>query len=175
MGIYFDAAVEHVRRELGAGEAEALLKSGLVPRRLVPLLKYPVADILKLLAASGERLVRAGHAEQEALEGVGRGIAKAYLDTPPGKILILANAGNANRVLTNVPAAYKTTFTFGERHYNRLSERTGEMTFQGDLLGSTMSRGIFISGLKLSANVDAQIQVEQESADCTGFKLAMTW
>jgi uncharacterized protein (TIGR02265 family) len=175
LGVYFSASVEFVRHELGDGEADALLQSGLVPKRVVPLLKYPVASLLQLIAAASERLVRAGFNEQKAIHAVGQGIAKTYLETPMGKVLVMANGGNANRILTHVPAAYYTTFTFGDRRYARRADNAGEMSFRGDLLGSTMTEGIFQAGMKLSAGVDMKIDLVDESANCVDFRLVMHW
>ena len=176
MGLYFTSFLSCARQHLGDAAADALVREGLVPRRLVALFKYPVTDLLRLAATTTERLVRSGMSEADSLQALGHSVAVHYLgDTPMGKLLIQVNGKNPHRVLSNVPTIYATVCNYGAPRYTKTGGRSAEMAFEGEWLGSTLCQGVFRLGTKLSTDLDAEVRVEHESADCTDFSLALSW
>jgi uncharacterized protein (TIGR02265 family) len=176
MGVYFSSVLSCARTHLGDAAADQLVRDGLVPRRMVALFKYPTPDLLRLMTVTVEALLRSGMSEADALIALGHSVAVHYLgDTPMGKLLIQVNGKNPHRVLSNVPTIYATVCIYGAPRYTKTGDRSAEMEFKGEWLGSTMCQGVFQMGIKLSTDLDATVRVDRESADCTDFTLALSW
>jgi uncharacterized protein (TIGR02265 family) len=118
---------------------------------------------------------RHGQTESQALDGLGKAFVETYFDAPMGKVLIALGDHNPNRLLAVGPVAHLGAITFGKRRYEKVSDREGVMHFEGDLLGSTVTGGIFELGIKLAVGVVAESIVGTESEDCSNFALRLRW
>jgi len=174
LGMFLESALTCIAGTEGHGVAEARRRQVLGNQKIVGFFKYPTKDLLKLVQLT---LIANGHTQsiEGELERFGRAAVRVFLDSPVGKTMLMLGSIDVQRLLGAAPAAYKAVSSYGEQRYTRTGERSGVMTFRGDLLGPGWQLGILKQGLEQVCKVTPRIDVKVLSLFNSDFDLTIRW
>lgn len=141
-GMFFNGALE-VARALGGSEAADRCQQLVGEKRIIDFFNYPVTDLLQM-SLEMIRLVGAhtgGHAG--VLRRMGMQAAKDFLSSSPGRTMLMLTDKNPRRVLSQLPASFRTVVGFGERKVSWPADgRTGLFLAQRDFMPPAYTKGL---------------------------------
>ncbi|WP_342375804.1 DUF2378 family protein [Myxococcus stipitatus] len=149
-GLIFNALLLLAERQLGADMASRL-REPFFKRSPVDFFSYPAVDAIRLMYATSEALVTAGHygTHEEAVRACGAASVTGFFSSTVGQTLTrLIGKGDPKRMLSNAPTAYSTLVSYGRREYNVVTERHVRLSFHGDMQPVQYHEGVFQEALK---------------------------
>lgn len=156
-GMFFNGALE-VARALGGSEAADRCQLVLGEKRIIEFFNYPVADLLKV-ALEIIRLAGAntgGHAG--VLRRMGSQAAKDFLASAPGRTMVMLTDKNPRRLISQLPASYRTVVSFGERKVVWPGvARGGVFSAQRDFLPPAYMKGLLQGVLEAVGAQDVNV------------------
>ena len=161
--------------EVGGLARRQMLEGG----RLVENYRYPVSWMLGMLDVVGQAAESRGESYGEALYRVGHEAGLAYVRSAVGRVRAMVGAASGlHRSLEGVPSAASLAVNFGERSYRRLSLQSGELSFQGDLIGVAWNAGMVVGSVSAALGLlpgALRFQARATDADASSFLLRLDW
>lgn len=172
-GFVFTEIVALLSRE--QGEAEATRLATRLPRRLIPLLKYPAAQFLGLVEDAAASLDPSRADVSRTLGRIGASTIGGYLSSPMGAIVTSLNAGAAHRILQIAPTALATIYAFGSVRTERTSAHEARLVCRRQLFGPAYLAGLLAAGLERTCATHATLSVDDVSHAGADFTLSLCW
>lgn len=129
------------------GEAAATECDPLGKGSRVDFLRYPIAEYLVLAWNAVDRLEAALGGVDAAFETLGRRTIEDHLDSVLGRTLFAISGRDPRRMVTNVPAGYRATVSYGERTVEWLGDRHARLTFRRDFAPAAFHVGVLRGGM----------------------------
>ncbi len=127
----------------------------------VDFFSYPASDLLLLTWNAADRLeVKLGGVDQ-ALFHFGYRAVKKLLDSLMGKTLLTIAGGSPRKLMGQLPAAYRTTVSYGERSVEWLGERSCRVLYRRDLFPPSYHRGLLTAGLEVTGARSPRVEGRQ--------------
>jgi uncharacterized protein (TIGR02265 family) len=141
-GMFFNGALEVVRK-LGGEEVAQLCRAATGESKHLDFFNYPVATFLKLCLTAVTVVGSQLGGCEGTLRLIGEQSAKDFLSSMAGKTLLLLAGQNVKRILTQVPSAYGTAVSYGERTLTcHTYEKSGHFVIKNDFLPQAYHEGI---------------------------------
>lgn len=154
-GMFFNGALAVVRRLGGRAVAERC-RAATGESKHLDFFNYPVATFLSLcLTAVKEVGPQLGGCEG-TLRCIGEQSAKDFLSSMAGKTLLLLAGNDVKLILAQIPSAYSTAVSYGERTMtSSLYEKSGHFVIKQDFLPQAYHEGtirgaLFMAGASAS-------------------------
>ena len=159
------------------GPAVAEEVRGLVPEAVGPgSFNYRVADLLNLCdLAACTAAGRTGLAYGDILEQLGAFTIRRFLGSPLGKGMWMLAPREMHEILKWSSASIRSVMTHGQRRYEHLGPSVGRISFQGELMGPSWTRGVFQCGLQMLTGKSVPVSIENLSEPGLDFALRFTW
>ncbi|HZY02827.1 MAG TPA: DUF2378 family protein [Anaeromyxobacteraceae bacterium] len=145
-GFVFGSVLSFLSERLGEEAARACDPAGSTSR--VDFFSYPATDLLQLVWNGADRLEAQLGAPERAFFALGQRAVARLLESALGKTLLKLAAGSPRRLLSQVPASYRTTVSYGERTVEWLGERSCRIVYRRDLFPLEYNRGLLVAGLE---------------------------
>jgi uncharacterized protein (TIGR02265 family) len=157
-GLFIQSSLLAIR-ELGDAALVERCREACGHERFVDLFRYPISLQLRMLSVALEQLASRHGGGAQALRLIGHRAVMDFLESVPGRTVLVVAGGDPKRLLTSVPSAYRLATSFGE-HTMRwtgpgqvLWKLTGEFMpypfHEGTLTGvlaKTVARNVKVSG-----------------------------
>lgn len=136
----------------------------------------PSREYLQFLHQGASALEAQGLTYAEAVERLAFHSANLIFAAPMGEMVLSVAGKDPNEALSLTQGMAGATATFGEREYERVSDRSARLIFREEFFGPAWARGFALAGL-LKANPRLSFQVERESGEppYASFTLLVTW
>jgi uncharacterized protein (TIGR02265 family) len=136
----------------------------------------PAREYLQALHQGASALEATGLTYAEAVEKLSLHAANIVFSAPVGEMVLSVAGRDPNEGLSVTQGMAGATSTFGEREYERVSDRSARLIFRDELFGAAWARGMALGGL-LKANPGLKFQVDLESGapPYASFTLLVTW
>jgi uncharacterized protein (TIGR02265 family) len=169
-GLVLSDLIDRVRRAKPSVELATL--AGVAPRRYLPFLSYPYADLLRMIATAAAVL----HPEVKPGEGarrIGWTTYDTLLGTKAGRMAFSFFAGDVEGVLMNAARGYSISLGFGRVASERVGERHVVIRFR-DLPGmlETYQVGVVEGAIR---HCGEQPRVEIELVDLANADVHARW
>jgi uncharacterized protein (TIGR02265 family) len=175
-GFVFHGILDLVSRRAGREVGGQLREDCGVPRHIIPVLKYPAAQLLGLVDGAMDRLREVEPLDDGTLlEQLGAHTVEPYLDSPMGRLVLHLYSRSALELLGIAPTAFRATHTFGEMRVEPSEGRVARLVLQDMLLGPAYVAGIVRVGVKAICRLDADVQLESASDEGSHFTLNVRW
>jgi uncharacterized protein (TIGR02265 family) len=117
-----------------------------------------------------------GLAYGDLLEQFGVFTARRFLQSSLGKAMWMMVPRDMHESLKWSMVSMRSALTYGLRRYEKLGPDTGRVVFQGELMGPSWMRGIFLSGLQvLTQKTSLSASIENLREPGLDFALRFTW
>ncbi|QSQ22351.1 TIGR02265 family protein [Pyxidicoccus parkwayensis] len=136
----------------------------------------PASEYLQLLHEGATALADTGMSYGDAVGHLSAHAANRIFTAPVGEMVLSVAGKDPNEGLSVTQGMAGATSTFGEREYERVSDRSARLIFRNEYFGPAWSRGMTLSGL-LKANPELTVKVELESGEppYQSFTLLVSW
>lgn len=133
-------------------------------------------EYLQQLHDGASALVATGLTYPDAVEKLSFHAANLIFAAPMGEMVLSVAGKDPNEGLSVTQGMAGATSTFGEREYERVSDRSARLIFRDEYLGAAWARGMALAGL-LKVNPGLKFQVELESGEppYASFALLVKW
>ncbi|WP_163999436.1 DUF2378 family protein [Pyxidicoccus caerfyrddinensis] len=133
-------------------------------------------EYLQMLHEGATALVAQGMTYSDAVEKLSFHAANIIFSAPVGEMVLSVAGKDPNEGLSVTQGMAGATSTFGEREYERVSDRSARLIFRDEFFGPAWSRGMALSGL-LKGNPQLTFRVELESGEppYSSFTLLVSW
>jgi uncharacterized protein (TIGR02265 family) len=146
-GTFFLGALDAVRALEGEEGVRQCVEAGGEPR-FVEFFNYPVEAWLRVSEAAARLLERRCGSWAEAQRQLGRRATADMLKSAAGKALLLLSRGEALRLLTNMPSAYRSAVNFGERTVTLEGPTRGRVLMRRDFMPCAWHEGVLLAALE---------------------------
>jgi uncharacterized protein (TIGR02265 family) len=136
----------------------------------------PASEYLQALHQGALALEATGLTYSDAVEKLSATAARRIFASPTGEMVLSVAGKDPNEALSVTQGMAGATSSFGEREYERVSDRSARLIFRDELFGPAWSRGMTLGGLH-RANPDLQYRVELEAGEppYTHFTMRVSW
>jgi uncharacterized protein (TIGR02265 family) len=151
------AVVKHHGGEDALKQCYQLLGDKRFERSFISFSSYPTSDFLRVLIAASQVLApKFGNPESTARQ-LGAATVRDFLESMAGRTLLLLSGGSPERLLSNVPAAYRAASNFGERTVKMRGDKAAVVTFTRDFMPLPHTEGVLLAVLQASHVRNPQI------------------
>ncbi|MFL5348650.1 MAG: DUF2378 family protein [Hyalangium sp.] len=160
-GLFMNGLLHMVRNhggELALKQCYELLADKRFERSFISFSSYPMSDFLRVLVAASQVLAPQFGSPDATARQLGATTVRDFLDSMAGKTLLLLSGGSPERLLSNVPAAYRAASNFGERTVTMKGDKCAIVTFLHDFLPLPHTEGVLLSVLQASNAKNPQIR-----------------
>ncbi|MCP3139777.1 TIGR02265 family protein [Pyxidicoccus xibeiensis] len=176
LDLFLRSLLEAIQQETGlslTADTPAPARGG-APRGPPPF--RPARDYLQALHQGASALEARGMPYGDAVERLSFVAANKIFAAPVGEMVLSVAGKDPNEGLSVTQGMAGATSTYGEREYERVSDRAARLVFREEYFGPAWSRGMALAGL-LKGNPDLKFQVELESGEppYTHFTLLVKW
>lgn len=155
-GMFFLGALDVVRKEAGEAAAARCLAASR-ERAFVPFFLYPITSFLRLsFSAAGLLAPRLGGFEA-AMRTIGARSAQDFLSTVVGRSFLALSGGCPRRLVSNLPSAYSTAVSYGERDVEWMGDRQGRLHMFRDFMPNSYHEGVLRAALAAICARDTHI------------------
>jgi uncharacterized protein (TIGR02265 family) len=144
-GLNYASVFRLLRDHLGEAAARECDPLGRGSR--IDFFKYPIAEYLALAWNAVNRLEGAAGGVEAAFEMLGRRTIQDHLESVLGRTLYAIAGRDPRRMVTNIPAGYRATVSYGERAVEWLGERHARVTFRRDFMPPAFHVGVMRAGI----------------------------
>lgn len=136
----------------------------------------PAREYLQVLHQGATALEATGMTYPDAVEKLSFHAANRVFSAPMGEMVLSVAGKDPNEGLSVTQGMAGATSTYGEREYERVSDRSARLIFRDEFFGPAWSRGMALSGL-LKGNPQLTFRVELESGEppYSSFTLLVSW
>jgi uncharacterized protein (TIGR02265 family) len=168
-GLIFNAAFQHAREHGGAALAQRCDPEGKGSR--VDFFAYPVTDFLRLSWALADALAPSPF--DEVLWKIGHRAGSVVFSSLVGKTMAALAGLDTRQLVSQAPAGYRATVSYGERAVEWKGERHARIAFRRDFLVPPFHCGVMTGALQAVGTKGTKVEGAQ-----TGFLEAiydLTW
>ena len=158
-GLIFNSLLSLLSERLGEEAARACDPARSASR--VDFFSYPAADLLQLVWNAADRLEAQLGGPEQAFFQFGHRAVKRLLDSALGKTLLTIAAGSPRKLMSQVPASYRTTVSYGERTVEWLGDRSCRIAYRRDLFPVPYHRGLLVAGLETTGARNPRVEGRQ--------------
>jgi uncharacterized protein (TIGR02265 family) len=150
--------VKHHGGEAALKECYQLLGDRRFERTFISFSSYPTGDFLRVLVAASQVLAPQFGGPDATARKLGASTVREFLDSMVGKTLMLLSGNSAQRMLSNIPAAYRAASSFGERIVTQKGEKSALVTFRHDFMPLAHTEGVLLAVLQASEVKNPQVR-----------------
>ncbi|MBZ4418045.1 DUF2378 family protein [Myxococcus sp. RHSTA-1-4] len=174
LDLFMQSLLESIEKLTGRPLEGAAPRQGPAPRN-APAFR-PAREYLQALHQGASALEATGLTYAEAVEKLSVHAANLIFAAPMGEMVLSVAGRDPNEGLSLTQGMAGATATFGEREYERVSDRSARLIFRDEYFGPSWARGMSLAGL-LKANPGLSFQVERESGEppYASFTLLVKW
>ena len=169
-GLFFNgvfSAVKTVGNEQSMRQCFVLLDDERFTRRFVDFSSYPVADFLRLASAATQVLAPQVGGLAEAQRRIGLQSIRDFFSSMAGKTLLLLSGNSPQRALSNLPAGYSTSVSYGSRQVTILGDTSARVSFRSDLMPPLHTEGVLLGILHAVQAKNPQVRTQPNGLlDC---------
>jgi uncharacterized protein (TIGR02265 family) len=137
---------------------------------------YRVADLLRLCDVAALTASRhSGLPYGEILEQLSAFTIRQFIESPLGKGMWMMVSRELHEILKRSLASVRVAMTHGQRRYENLGPSSARIVFQGELMGPSWMRGIFLCGVQVLSQQPFSISIENLREPGLDFTLRFTW
>ncbi|MBN8227066.1 DUF2378 family protein [Corallococcus macrosporus] len=156
-GMFFLGVLESVRTGVGE-EAVAACRAVTDERRFVGFFNYPVASFLKLTQVAARLLSPRWGGFDEALRQMGMQGTRSFLESAVGRTFLLLAAGDARKLVSNLPSGYQMAVSYGERSVDWKGEGDALFVMRRDFLPAAYHEGVLREVLTMVGARNPRVQ-----------------
>lgn len=136
----------------------------------------PARDYLQLLHQGALALEATGLTYSDAVETLSASAAGRIFAAPTGEMVLAVAGKDPHQGLSVTQGMAGATCTYGERVYERVSDRSARLIFRDEYFGPAWSRAMGLAGLR-QVNPELQYRSELESGEppYKDFTLLLSW
>lgn len=136
----------------------------------------PASEYIQFLHQGASALESTGLTYAEAVEKLAFHSAHLIFAAPMGAMVLSVAGKDPNEGLSLTQGMAGATATFGEREYERVSDRSARLIFRDEFFGPAWARGFALAGL-IKANPNLTFHAERESGEppYASFTLLVKW
>lgn len=174
-GMLLSSIFDCLKKEMGSTVANNALKdSGLTAASFSPMKKIPLVDFERARLVIATRLEGKLGSFEAASCRMGAYCLESFFDSVTGKTMMLLSGKDPHRLMGAAPNGYSLAIDDGgSRRYTKTGERSGEFTFENDMLGVCHEVGTFTAAIKIVCGIDIVVKIEQHSL--TDFNVNIKW
>ena len=146
-GLFFNGALAAVRSFGGDAVAQKCSEAA-GEKRFVDFFSYPVSSFLKLSLASSQALGGQLGGFEAAQRRLGMQATRVFLSSMAGRTLLLLAGEDAARVLANLPSAYRTAVSYGERTVTMTGPKAATVAMRRDFMLPAYNEGVLLAVLE---------------------------
>jgi uncharacterized protein (TIGR02265 family) len=137
------------------------------------LTSHPVAEFLTLAFDAADLVEPRFGSPAKALQAIGAGAGRAFLDSVVGRMAVLIVAGKKPiDILAYAPAVYAPTTTYGKRWFSRVSETVGIFHMRQEFMPADYHLGVLPEGVQTNHH---RVIIEAEVLDLLDADYRVTW
>ncbi len=170
-GLNYNSAFGLLRELAGADAARACDPLGKGSR--IDFFAYPIGDYLKTAWAAADLLEGRLGSVDAVFFALGARTVNDHLNSVLGRTLYAIAGRDVKRMLSNVPAGYRATVSYGERTVEWVGERRARLRYRRDFLVPAFHRGVLQAGVEGMGGKEVEVVARE-----TGFLDAeydVTW
>ncbi|WP_224243452.1 DUF2378 family protein [Hyalangium gracile] len=152
------AVVRHHGGDAALKECFQLLGDKRFERSFVSFSSYPTADFVRVLVAASQVLSPQFGSPDATARHLGAATVRDFLDSMAGKTLMLLSGGEPQKMLANIPSAYRAASSFGERTVVAKGEKSAVVTFKHDFMPLAHTEGVLLAVLQASHARNPQVR-----------------
>lgn len=171
-GAFFLGVLEAVRAREGEAAVSRCLEAGGEPR-FMDFFHYPLGAFMRMNAAAAYELAPGCGGWDGAQRLLGMRAAADLLASAAGKALLLLSRCETDRLVTNLPSAYRVAMNHGERavHWEGLSR--GRLIMRRDFMPCAFHEGL-LRGV-LEATRAQSVEVKGWRVDVLDSEYELSW
>ncbi|WP_224364507.1 DUF2378 family protein [Hyalangium versicolor] len=144
--------------EAALREVYQLLADKRFERSFISFSSYPTADFVKVLVAASQVLAPQFGSPDATARHLGASTVRDFLDSMAGRTLMLLSGNSAQKMLSNIPSAYRAASSFGERTVAATGEKSAVVTFRHDFMPLAHTEGVLLAVLQASDVKNPQVR-----------------
>ncbi len=152
------AVVKNHGGEAALKQCQQLLGNKRFERSFISFSSYPTSDFLRVLTAASQVLAPQFGSPEATARQLGAATVRDFLDSMAGKTLLLLSGGSPERLLSNIPAAYRAASNFGERMVKMRGDKGALVTFTRDFMPLPHTEGVLLAVLQASHVRNPQVR-----------------
>ncbi|WP_171415807.1 DUF2378 family protein [Corallococcus exercitus] len=156
-GMFFLGVLESVRTGVGE-DAVATCRAVTDERRFVGFFNYPVASFLKLSQVAARLLSPRWGGFDEALRQMGMQATRSFLESAVGRTFLLLAAGDARKLVTNLPSGYQMAVSYGERSVDWKGAGDALFVMRRDFMPAAYHEGVLREVLSMVGARNPRVQ-----------------
>jgi uncharacterized protein (TIGR02265 family) len=160
-GLFFTSLMNLVKKQGGESalrQCQQLLMDKRFQRGFISFASYPATDFLRLAHASSQVLAPLLGGAEKAARRLGMATVEDFVHSMAGKTLLSLSGGAPQRLLGNIPSAYRAAVNFGERKVTPRGDKAVLISFKRDFLPLAHSEGVIMAVLEASTAQRAQLR-----------------
>ncbi|NMO17849.1 TIGR02265 family protein [Pyxidicoccus fallax] len=174
LDLFMQSLLESIATLTGAPLEGAAPRQGPAPRNAPPF--RPARDYMEALHRGASALTATGLPYGDAVEKVSLHAANLIFSAPMGEMVLSVAGKDPNEGLSLTQGMAGATSNFGEREYERVSDRSARLTFRDEYFGPAWTRAMTLAGLrKANPGLDFQVELESGEPPYASFTLLVKW
>jgi uncharacterized protein (TIGR02265 family) len=152
-GLFFTSVFDLVKKEAGeAGlkQCQLLLMDKRFQRSFMSFASYPAVDFLRVAHAASLVLAPLLGPPEKCARRLGMATVQDFVHSMAGKTLLSLSGGAPQRLLGNIPSAYRASVNFGERKVTPQGDKSVLISFKRDFLPVPHTEGVILAVLEAS-------------------------
>jgi len=172
-GMFFRGTLEAIQ---GMAPGERLVERCLKEcgqDKFVDFFNYPIAQHLKILSTALPVLATRHGGFERAMRELGRRATADFLTTAAGKTMLMLVRGDARRMLSHLPSAYRVSVSFGQQSVEWLGPTQGRFIARRDFMPYPFHEGT-LSSILTSLNVQG-VKVQGRQTRLLDMECDFSW
>lgn len=147
-GFIFSAVLKLVESHLGKGVSDKL-RQHVAKGMIIDFLAYPATAFLKVLYDAVDLLEPVYGSPEAALRACGASTVSGFFDSAVGQTLLkLVSTRDPRKAFSQLPTAYSTLVSYGQRFTTVLGDKKVKITFKDDMQPFQFHEGALAAALK---------------------------
>ncbi len=160
-GLFFTSLLSMVKKEGGESglrQCQQLLMDKRFQRGFISFASYPATDFLRVAHAASQVLAPLLGGPEKTARLLGMSTVRDFVHSMAGKTLVSLSGGGPQRLLGNIPSAYRAAVSFGDRKVTPRGDHAVLITFKRDFLPVAHSEGVIMAVLEASTAKYPQVR-----------------
>jgi uncharacterized protein (TIGR02265 family) len=160
-GLFFTSIFNLLKKEAGeAGvkQCQHLLMDKRFQRGFISFASYPATEFLRVAHAASHVLAPLLGSPEKCARRLGMATVQDFVHSMAGKTLLSLSGGSPNRLLGNIPSAYRASVNFGERKVTPRGDKSVLISFKRDFLPVAHTEGVILAVLEASTAKNPQLR-----------------
>jgi uncharacterized protein (TIGR02265 family) len=150
-GLFFSGLLNLVKSHGGESALQQclqLLADKRFLRGFISFSSYPATDFLRVAHAASQVLSPQLGGMENTARQLGMATVRDFTHSMAGKTLLTLSGSSPQRLLSNIPSAYRAAVSFGDRKVTLRGDKAAMISFKRDFLPLAHSEGVILAVLE---------------------------